>query len=252
MLVPAETPEERELQVKFNELQVLQEELTLSELELVDLRATLSAFERAYMRIIGRRMAELDEIEALILAARAQATSDPDLARRAQEARAQAEQSRANSPDADQPDDHTPPSDELRKLFRQMARLMHPDLAPDESSRAARTEMMARVNAAYAAGDLAGLQRLLEEWNSRPEAVAGSTVADRLVRAIRQIAQVKKRLEEIERETAALIASPLRQLSQDVAKAAASGHDLLDEMAQRLDAEIITARGRLQRATGTA
>lgn len=252
MLIPAQTPEDRELQLKHAELQTLQEELTLGELQLVDLRAHLSAFERTYMRTVGRRMAELDEIEALILAARAQETGDPELVERAREARARAEESQAQSPDLAEPDVETPPSDDLRRLYRQMARLMHPDLAPDERSQAARTEMMARVNDAYAVGDSTVLHRLLEEWNSRPEAVAGDTVSDRLVRAIRQIAQVRKRLEEIGRESAAMAASPLRQLSEDVAKASASGRDLLDEMAQRLDADIAVARGRLAEAQGTA
>ena len=252
MLASIETPEERELQAKLAELQALQDELTLGELELIDLRASLSAFERSYLRIVGRRMAELDEIEALILAARARTTDDPKVAQRAREARERAEQSQARSAASAEPDTSTPPSDDLRQLYRQMARLMHPDLAPDESSGAARTELMARVNAAYAGGDLAGLQRLLDEWNSRPEAVAGDAVADRLVRAIRQIAQVRRRLEEIKREIDALMTSPLRQLSEDVAKATVNGRDLLDEMARRLDAELVVARGRLTKAQGPA
>lgn len=250
MLASIETPEERELQAKVTELQALQDELTLGELELIDLRASLAAFERSYMRIVGRRIAELDEIEALILAAGAQSTDDPTVAAWAREARERAEQSEASSRASAEPDTSAPPSDVLRQRYRQMARLMHPDLAPDESSGAARTAMMARVNAAYAARDVAGLQRLLGEWNSRPEAIAGDTVADRLVRAIRQIAQVRRRLEGIKRESTALMTSPLRQLSDDVARATAGGRDLLDEMAQRLDAELAIARSRLAKAQG--
>ncbi|MCJ7555432.1 MAG: hypothetical protein MUP90_00775, partial [Gammaproteobacteria bacterium] len=49
------------------------------------------------------------------------------------------------------------PSERLRTLYRELAKLVHPDLTTDEGDRARRTPLMVEVNAAYQAGDEARL-----------------------------------------------------------------------------------------------
>ena len=56
---------------------------------------------------------------------------------------------------------------------------------------------MARLNQAYSSGDQALLNKLVDDFRVSPEAVIGDSVADQLVRAIRQIAQVKNRLKQL-------------------------------------------------------
>ena len=60
------------------------------------------------------------------------------------------------------------PSEEARKLYRELARKAHPDLAQDETERERRGEFIARVNAAYGLGDAALLRELAEEWAAGP------------------------------------------------------------------------------------
>jgi hypothetical protein len=48
----------------------------------------------------------------------------------------------------------------LREIYRKLASSLHPDRETDERERASKTEMMQRVNQAYAAGDLLGLLEL--------------------------------------------------------------------------------------------
>ena len=60
------------------------------------------------------------------------------------------------------------PSDEARKLYRELARKAHPDLAQDDDERRRRDEFIARVNAAYSRGDEALLRELSEEWAAGP------------------------------------------------------------------------------------
>jgi hypothetical protein len=60
------TPEVLELEKKHAELAILEAELAQRELELATLQAELRAFEGQYLRIVGSRYAELDEIEAQI------------------------------------------------------------------------------------------------------------------------------------------------------------------------------------------
>jgi septal ring factor EnvC (AmiA/AmiB activator) len=57
------TPEEQELENKQRELAALETELAERELDLATLQAELHTFEREYLRVVGVRYAELDEIE---------------------------------------------------------------------------------------------------------------------------------------------------------------------------------------------
>jgi hypothetical protein len=235
-------------------LRRLEQQLADAELSLVTLRTDLSLFERRYLRIVGLRLAELDEIEAAILQQRSKDSRDGELLARARDAAARADASRraasSGGDGAPPPIEGSVANDELRQLYRDVARRVHPDLAPDESARAARTEFMARANKAYAERDEIALTKLFEEWSARPEEVVGDSVGAQLVRTIRRIAQAKRRLTDIEAEMTALAASPLATLSGDVATAAAAGRDLIAEMAERLDAEAAAARVRLRRARG--
>lgn len=255
MLRTIETPEEEELRAKLGELRQLERQLADGEASLITKRRDLELFERRYLRLVGRRLAELDEIEAGILRAQSKGSSDAELRTRAREASARAEQSRrAASASAETPSDVADVSgnEDLRRLYREVARQVHPDLAPDESARAIRTDFMARANQAYAEGDRIALTKLLDEWKSRPEEVRGDSVAAELVRTIRRIAQAKRRLQEIDAETAELSSSALGSLWRDQQDAAATGRDLLAEMAERLDAELTVARMRLRRAEAVA
>ena len=59
-------PEQRELERKRAELEALQYELAHRELELTTLQATLEDFERRYLRIVGAKLARLDELDVRI------------------------------------------------------------------------------------------------------------------------------------------------------------------------------------------
>ena len=80
----------------------------------------------------------------------------------------------------------------------------HPDKSKTDADLEKRTQRMARINDAYQKRDLAELQRLEEEFASDPDAVDGDDVGANLIRAIRHIAQVKKKIEAIDAETEAL------------------------------------------------
>lgn len=56
------SPEEAELEHKRAELDALQGELAQRELELATAAAILAQFEQSYLRIVGARIAKLDEL----------------------------------------------------------------------------------------------------------------------------------------------------------------------------------------------
>jgi hypothetical protein len=247
--LPQPTPEERELSHKLAELAELEEALAGRVLALTTLEVELHVFEVHYLETVGRRYAELDEIEADIAEIEAAlAPGSVELLERAEEARARAQES-ADALDAGRalPERGPgPPSESLKKLFRKIARVIHPDLAENEEARAKRQMLMAAANRAYVTGDEDQLASLLKEWEESPEAVVGQGPVAELLRAIRQIARVRERLEGLAGEIAALEESDLFHLRARVEAAEAAGRDLLGEMAAAIEPQVKEARARLE------
>lgn len=247
-IVADKPPEELELERKQAELAMVEEELAQRELELATLRAELRAFEQTYLLVVGTRYAKLDEIAAQI--AEVQARLSPEDAR----AREQARQARVKAEETARSVGAEPTgtwvtfkaSDSLKKLYREVAKRIHPDLAADDADRARREQVMTEANSAYEAGDEDGLRTILHEWETSPESVKGEGTAAELVRVIRKIAQAEKRLSNIGTEIAELKESDLSQLKGKVEDAEARGRDLLAEMATHVDQELADARRTLQ------
>ena len=240
-------PEDRELHQKRQEQSRLESDLADRELRAASLRAELGAFERQYLHQVGQRYAELDELKAQI--AERVAAEQPENARAqqaAREARARADETRSAAGDAG-PADSRPfePDPELKRLYREVARRVHPDLTSDRADRVKRQELMAAANEAYETGDEARLHRVIEEYECSPEAVRGDGAGADLVRVIRQISQIRGRLAEIEAETEQIIRSDIYQLRLRLEEGRRQERNLLKEMAERVEHQIEEARKRL-------
>jgi hypothetical protein len=242
------TPEDRELESKRLALATFEAELAQRELDLATLQGTLRAFESRYVRTVGVLYRELDELKAQIAEAEArQDAQDPKLRDEAATARARAAET-ASATDAALGRKHGvdfAPGDDLKKLFREIAKRVHPDLTTDPKERARRTRVMADANRAYAEGDEAKLQAILEAWYSSPEAVEGEGTGAELVRTIRKIHQVERRLAEIAATLTELTRTDLYELMRKVEVPQASGQDVLAQMAEELRKRIAHARSRL-------
>ena len=242
-----QSPEERELSRKLYELSELQTELAQRELDLATLQAELHTFEARYIRVVGVCYAELDEIKAKIAEAEARLKpKDDNIQEEAAQARAQAQASAQATGIAQEPrEEKFTPSENLKKLYRQVAKCIHPDLATYEKDRIRRQHLMADANRAYEECDEAKLRAILAEWENSPESVKGEGTAAELVRVIRKIAQAENRLRSIEREIAQLAESDLYTLKTKAEKAEDEGRDLLAEMALRVGKRVALASKRL-------
>jgi predicted nucleic acid-binding Zn-ribbon protein len=224
-------PEEEELVRKREELATIRATLAERELELVDLGAQLAAFEGRYLRQVGSLYAELDEWKARILELRARLEPSEAANTRAREASEQARQTYEDAHGkASETRDFTP-SPELKSLFREVAKRIHPDFCRSESDLDRRTRFMAEANRAYEAGDVEALRRILDEYQDGADAVEGEGIGAELIRIIRQISQVKERVAAIERELAALRQSEIAMLKQQAEENEQAGRDLLAELA---------------------
>lgn len=136
-------------------------------------------------------------------------------------------------------------SDAVRRLFRDVAKIIHPDLADDDHSRDRRHALMIEANRAYAVGDEERLRRILEAWENSPESVQGSDPEATRLRVSRRISQLEEQLVIYTRELEELKQSPLWQLKTMVDEAAGRGKDLVADMVRRLQRDIVAARNRL-------
>jgi hypothetical protein len=253
-------PGAEELVRRRAQLQVLSRRLLERERDLAAFRGELHAFETTYRKALGSRYARLDEL-AERLDETAAPADDPDGPDDGEDGPAERYPGQGlpggqnwawgeREPDKE-PERRAVVSEDAKRLFRQLARLIHPDLAGDARERERRTNLMVAANDAYEQGDLAALERMLADWHASPEAVTGSGAAAELERTLRRIAQVEAGIVRIDDELAELEASAMGWLRRRVEKAAREGWDLLAHMVRELDRQISEAQLELERRAAT-
>lgn len=217
-------------------------------------RVEVENFSRLHHQRLGPMYARLEELDAEIAEIKAARTGDAEDLRRAQELRARVmpmpsveelfhgwmdggglfpEASAMLTDQPVRPPQRVRPSEEARRLYRELARKAHPDLAQEEGERTRREEFITRVNAAYGRGDEALLRELAEEWAAGPvpeERVPSPSEElyarlDWLARRKEMLAVVARDLEE------GAIGSMLKLAPDDPDR-------LLDEIAEQLLAEV--------------
>jgi hypothetical protein len=236
------SPEEEELAAKQEELARLEAELADRELALASLKAELATFEGLYLRRVGILYAELDEWTARLAELNAKKIATPEADSEAAAARAQAKESYSAAHSEAAEAQPIALSAELKKLYREAAKRVHPDTAIDDADRARRERLMKEVNAAYGRGDESELRRILANLENSPEAVQGSGVGADLVRVLRQLRQIRDRIAAIELEIVGLAETDLAKLKAKAALSAAQGLDLFAEMAASVQGRINVIR----------
>lgn len=249
------TPEEDALAEQERLLGELTEQLATKEAEYATVSVEFARFRTAYLARFAPLYAELDQVEAEIarlLADRPHATKAKRRAahRRAAAAEARARESAEAAGGAagtmeEASTEVQEPDPTLRSLYREAAKRLHPDLAADDEERERRTRLMAAVNRAYAEGNAAAIQRILEGEAARPEDVEGVGLPARLARVRLKITRVRARFTELVELHAALEADPMWDLFATVRDAAARGGDPLAPVEHDLRLRIHAARDRL-------
>lgn len=197
--------------------------------------AALRQFERRYKPAVGARYDELERLRAKI--DRAWETLRRGRAPQAADAPPQEPQADVFRPDG-----------ELRRLFRDLARRIHPDLAADGEDRERRHEFMAEATLAYRANDSRRLQWLLEHWQAQhgPDSAGGPHAP--AARIDRQIAWTRYRIREMHAALGELHASPLAEIKREAEAARGMGRNLIVELRKRVGNETEAAQRELDRA----
>jgi hypothetical protein len=233
-------PEEQELNRLEAEQAELEEQVASAELALETTKTEIAQFQRRYYQTVGRLYAQLDELDAQI--ANTQAKTSPNNEAAQTHAEAAQEQARKSAEEAGlieaQPAPAPEITPELKQAYRKAAKLMHPDRATTDAERVRRNALMAQVNRAYESGDQIAIEKLIIEFGHDPEAIAGEDVASRIVKAIRRIAQIRRRLGEVQQEMEAQQRTEIYQLKKTIEETEAMGGDPLGDLAQQLMQEL--------------
>lgn len=217
-------------------------------------RIEVENFSRLHEQRLGPVYARLEELDARILEVKAARSGDPEDRRLADDARSRLQpipgveellggwmDGSGLFPEAaamltDQPvrpPERVRPSEEARRLYRDLARKAHPDLAQEEAERHRREEFITRVNAAYARGSEAELRELTAEWAAGPKLKEQAPSAgEELYARLEWLAQRKELLTLVAKELEeGAIGSMLRLAPDDPDR-------LLEEIAEQLRAEV--------------
>jgi hypothetical protein len=240
-------PEETELIKKRKLLDRLRDRLADREEEMTDLRAELERFQARYTMEVARLYAALDEIEAEIAEEELKLVpDDEEIKKKVEELRRRAAESAARAAESDDAlRENWQPTAEAKKVYHDLARNIHPDLALDTAEKERRHVLMAELNHAYTSGDQQKLNKLVHDYRNSPDLVKGDTIGDELIRAIRQISQIKDRLSALGLEMCQARHSEQYELLEKVKAERAEGRDMLSQMAARTRTHIVKAERRL-------
>ena len=235
-LVPSGSHPEKieDLHARVTELDTL---LAGRNAEVTRTKADLDAFRIRYRHEVGLLHEELDRLELALAEAELGILTE----RLGETGRNEPEPSAANRIES------APrfTTDAIRKLFRDVAKAIHPDLAQDADARDRRHSLMIEANRAYAVGDEEQLRSILQAWERSPEAVQGTDQDAMRLRLTRRIAQIEDELARLAGDLAAMQESSLWKLKAMVDEEATRGKDLIKDMVRRLKRDILVAGNRL-------
>ena len=216
----------------------LEAKVIQQETELDALKVELQKLQARYLGEIGALYRELSELEANIADAEIRAGLREPVVENDADERGAGEE----IPDF-QCGNRSQPSSELKKMFRDVAKSIHPDLAVDGPARYRRHSLMAEANRAYAERDADRLRLVLHAWQNDPDAITG----DESNADVRRIAWLEQQLAAIEAEFAELRRSAIYRLKTKLDRTRADGWDLFAEMKMQVKSEVGRARARLAR-----
>jgi hypothetical protein len=246
------TPEEIELHKKREELAGLRVQCDACESDFMALKSEIRMFERVYEEILGSRISRLEDLEWQLngLLENSEAVeltnSPPNM-----DAFAYFHH-RTDLLDDEEDVAPNTPRKSLKSIYRDVAKAIHPDLAPDEGERLRRQDLMAVANHAYEVGDRKALEDILADWEPGPLMATEMDVAMELVRVIREIARVQQNIHALGRQIDELRATDIYHFKVRVDESLADGVDLLAEMVAAIDLDISRSMNRLAVLRGEA
>lgn len=144
--------------------------------------------------------------------------------------------------------------EDIKSLYRKLARRFHPDLADDEDDRDRRNNLMAMINDAYAERDMDALQAL-DEANEGDDGTTPDINMPLEMLTLRKLqqqsAELAVQVQDLRYERDQLLHSPMMDLKLKVKLSKIKGRDLLQAMADDLQREYTELMQRLDELRST-
>jgi anion-transporting ArsA/GET3 family ATPase len=138
----------------------------------------------------------------------------------------------ASPEDDEAPEDtEAPPEDEalaLKRLYRRLARLLHPDLAQTDAERERFSSLMVSVNVAYEAGDTTTLELIAAKVGAGEEFDSVSD-DERLAHLERRIRTLSTAVRSLRQQRDGLLSTATARLFEEARRRSAEGRDYLAE-----------------------
>lgn len=242
------------------EVEARRERLARLEQERADLQIEIEAFRQMYLARVGPAQSELQALDLHIAEYRlrnelirlrgasldaAKLEAEVDWQLRGRRAEFSGYRDRVHQAERDKPAaaPSLDPSDQadLKALYRDLAKRVHPDLALDDSDRLARSALMAEINAAYAQADLAALKANLARLDD-PARVEPAQTADRLSA---ELERLDRAMTSTRAEIAELNQSDWMAMKLDAALARSRGIDWFARARRQIEAQAADRREEL-------
>jgi len=139
---------------------------------------------------------------------------------------------------------------DIKSLYREVAKTVHPDLAGAGPGELYRNEMMLKANRAYAAKDSSALREILQSWRRAYAPAGWDEESAELARLLREIATERKELRELSAELEELRNGYAFRLRLRQEAGYHTGSDLFSEMVAAVEFNIARARKRLAALKG--
>jgi hypothetical protein len=213
-------------------------QLALRQRELATLRHELQELQSRYLREIGGLQGQLFRLQRMV---------------EDEEIRAGIRPPRVDEEPGDEPIPgdgpacaREAPSADLKRLFREIARMAHPDLAPDDAAKYRRHSIMAEANRAYAERNEDHLRLLMRTWPREPRSLILDADAEP-DRVRQRFAETSLLLGQLELEAADLEASAIAKLKARIERTRVEGWDLFRGMISQVRNDIARETAKLIR-----
>lgn len=226
------SPEEQQLERYLQQIEALKAVVAERQMELASITAELNRFDAEYHSRVATRFATLDRIHLEIDEYRRrhelfwlqpdddpatiEKTVDEEFEERHERIREEEQEAREHEAthrrNQERPTLEPAEQDEARRLYLELSKRYHPDLAPTEEERVRRAPIMSQVNEAFRDRNLAALRALSDEGQLEPGPRETASIGDRLVWAIREIARLEGVIQAHDSDLASVKSGELHEL----------------------------------------
>jgi hypothetical protein len=244
-----------ELAHLYDELAERRERVASLELELFEARSELASFQAEVESRLGGLRARIEQLERELRQARRAADLRAQWGERAEsgdipyDVLGQFERTwrRTATPSAEpKPELDDRAKDQIKRLYRSLAKRFHPDLTVDPTEKSYREKVMAKVNAAYADGNLAKLRELAEQPDR--EAEERQRTREEIIVDLRaEIRRLDGVIHRLRSAIDQLTRSHDVELMLEATMARRQGRDLISEMAVDLRRQVAEMEAELAR-----